>query len=61
MERIPEISIELQDNEWPMTYTDHDREIVRAIVVDDDRNYYSNFPHPKARKPATRQWETTKR
>ena len=27
--------IELQDTEWPFIYTDHDREIVRAIVVDE--------------------------
>lgn len=40
MARIPEITIELQDTEWPLTYTDHDREIVRAVVVDDDGNYY---------------------
>lgn len=35
MQSIPEIRIELQDIEWPLTYTDHDRETVRAIVVDD--------------------------
>ena len=29
------LHIELQDTEWPFTYTDHDREIVRAIVVDE--------------------------
>ena len=32
--------MEFQDNEWPYTYTDHDREIARAIVVDDEENYY---------------------
>ena len=35
MERLPEIRIELRDDEWPMTWIDHDRTIVRAIVVDD--------------------------
>lgn len=40
MNHWPEISIELQDTEWPLTYTDHDREIARAIVVDDAGNYY---------------------
>ena len=34
-----EIRIELQDTQWPMTYTDHNREIVRAIVVDGAGNY----------------------
>ena len=37
---MPEINIELQDTEWPKTRTDHDREIVRAIVVDDSGNLY---------------------
>jgi 8-oxo-dGTP pyrophosphatase MutT (NUDIX family) len=40
MEPVEEINIELQDTQWPMTYTDHDREIVRAIVVDDAGSYY---------------------
>ena len=40
MRSMPEIRIELQDTEWPLTWTDHDREIVRAIVVDDAGNYY---------------------
>lgn len=34
--------IALQDTEWPFTYTDHDREIVRAIVVDDEGYFYFN-------------------
>lgn len=34
--------IELQDAEWPFTYTDHDREIVRAIVVDAEGYFYFN-------------------
>lgn len=34
--------IELQDTEWEFTYTDHDREIVRAIVVDADGFFYFN-------------------
>ena len=28
-------SLSLRDTEWPMEYTDHDREIVRAVVTDD--------------------------
>lgn len=35
-----EIRIELKDIEWPFEYTDHDRMIVRAIVVDDDGYFY---------------------
>ncbi len=31
-----ELYLELADNEWPLTYTDHDRTIVRAIVFDDE-------------------------
>jgi len=40
MNGLPEISLELQDNEWPLTYTDHDRQIARAIVVDDAGRFY---------------------
>lgn len=35
-----ELHISLVDNEWPFEYTDHDREIVRAIVYDDDGYFY---------------------
>ena len=35
-----ELHISLRDNEWEYTYTDHDREIVRAIVFDDDGYFY---------------------
>ena len=35
MKGFDELRLELRDNEWPLTYTDHDRRIVRAIVVDD--------------------------
>lgn len=35
-----EFLIELRDDEWPLTYIDHDRLIVRAIVVDDEGYYY---------------------
>ena len=31
-----ELYFELEDREWPFTYTSHDRQIVRAIVFDDD-------------------------
>lgn len=40
MNDINELYLELQDTEWPFTGTDHDREIVRAIVVDKLGNYY---------------------
>lgn len=36
------LAIELQDTEWPFTYTDHDRVVVRAIVVDADGTFYFN-------------------
>ena len=35
-----ELGIELQDTEWPYEYTDHDREIARAIVFDDEGFFY---------------------
>ena len=35
-----EIYLELEDREWPFTYTDHDRQIVRAIVFDDQGRFY---------------------
>ncbi|MDX5081609.1 NUDIX hydrolase [Lactobacillus paragasseri] len=37
---MPELNLELQDTQWPKTYIDHDRQIVRAIVVDDEQNFY---------------------
>lgn len=40
MKALPEIRIELRDEEWPMTWIDHDRQIVRAIVMDDAGDYY---------------------
>lgn len=36
----PELFLELQDDRWPFTYTDHDRQIARAIVVDDEGGFY---------------------
>ena len=35
-----ELFLEFEDTEWPFTYTDHDRMIVRAIVFDDDGYLY---------------------
>lgn len=35
-----ELKISLKDNEWPYSYTDHDRVIVRAIVVDEEGFFY---------------------
>ena len=37
---MTELSIELQDNEWPLTGTCHDRSIARAICVDGDGAFY---------------------
>ena len=37
---LPEIRLELRDTQWPLTYTDHDRPIARAILVDDAGSYY---------------------
>ena len=34
------LKLELTDNEWPFEHTDHDRQIARAIVVDDDGYFY---------------------
>lgn len=36
----PEINLTLQDTQWPLEYTDHNREIVRAIVFDDAGYFY---------------------
>ncbi len=35
-----ELHLELQDDQWPYEYTDHDRLIVRAIVYDDEGFLY---------------------
>ena len=35
-----ELYLELRDTEWPFTYTDHDRQIARAIVFDDHGYLY---------------------
>ena len=35
-----DIDIELRDDQWPFDYIDHDRKIVRAIVIDNDGYYY---------------------
>ena len=35
-----EIKLHLKDEEWAFEYTDHDREIVRAIVFDDEGYFY---------------------
>ena len=37
---VPPLCLHLEDNEWPLEYIDHDREIVRAIVFDDDGYFY---------------------
>ena len=40
MKDFDEINLELIDSEWPYEYTDHDRQIVRAIVYDDEGYFY---------------------
>ena len=35
-----ELYLELKDTEWPYEYTDHDRQIARAIVYDDEGYFY---------------------
>ena len=40
MLKRPEIRLGLRDTEWPFTYTDHDRQIVRAIIYDADGYFY---------------------
>ena len=37
---MQELKFELQDTQWPKTNIDHDRQVVRAIVVDEQQNYY---------------------
>ena len=37
---MQELKLELQDTQWPKTNIDHDRQVVRAIVVDEQQNYY---------------------
>lgn len=34
------ITLDLKDEEWEFTYINHDRQIVRAIVIDDNYNFY---------------------
>ena len=34
-----ELNIELQDDQWQMEYIDHNRNIARAIVYDEDGNF----------------------
>ena len=35
-----ELYLELEDDQWPLEYIDHDRQIVRAIVVDAAGQFY---------------------
>lgn len=39
-ENTQEIKIQLQDEQWPLEYIDHDRQIARAIVFDDAGYFY---------------------
>lgn len=35
-----QLNLQLQDDQWPLEYIDHDRQIVRAIVVDAAGQFY---------------------
>lgn len=39
-DKITEINLNLQDNQWQFEYTDHDRNIARAIVYDENEQFY---------------------
>ena len=39
-EKPSEIYIELTDGEWQLDYIDHDRDVARAVVFDDDGFFY---------------------
>ena len=45
MKALEPIHLELEDREWPFTYTDHDRKIVRAIVFDGEGRLYFMRAH----------------
>ena len=40
MKKLPEIEINLIDDQWEMEFIDHDRNIARAIVFDDEGFFY---------------------
>lgn len=40
MKHNRELELVLQDRQWPYTYTDHERNIARSIVYDEDENFY---------------------
>ncbi|MBO7156746.1 MAG: NUDIX hydrolase [Clostridia bacterium] len=40
MLKVEELKLYFQDTEWEYEYTDHDRNIVRAVVYDDNMNFY---------------------
>ena len=40
MSKEAKIHLELEDREFPFSYTDHDREIARGIVFDEEKNFY---------------------
>ena len=37
---MTELQLHFQDDQWPLDYIDHDRQIVRAIVFDDSGSFY---------------------
>jgi 8-oxo-dGTP pyrophosphatase MutT (NUDIX family) len=40
LENGQELYLELKDQEWEFTYTDHDRQVARAVVFDDAGYFY---------------------
>ncbi|MDY5730910.1 MAG: NUDIX hydrolase [Eubacteriales bacterium] len=37
---MEELFLELQDTQWPLDYINHDRQIARAIVIDENHQFY---------------------
>ena len=40
LNKISELLLHLKDDKWPLEYIDHDRQIARAIVFDEDGYFY---------------------
>ena len=40
IKNVTELNISLKDQEWPLEYINHDRQIVRSIVYDDKGYFY---------------------
>lgn len=49
-EYLPQVRLQLQDEQWPLEYIDHDRQIARAIVFDDRDQLYFTFYFVRAER-----------